>query len=124
MLFPARFSAELRRLGRSFTLQSILSVPENVGVYVLYYGPSFVYVGKTGGLRSRLTQHYNGSHNERLAVWLSALDGEVKVTYLRCSEEEVDDLERSLIKYLQPIANIDRFTGYDPVQVEWRSHDG
>ena len=93
-------------------------------MYVLYYGPSFVYVGKAGDLRSRLTQHYNGSHNEKLAVWLSALDGEVKVTYLCCSEVEVDDLERSLIKYLQPIANIDRFAGYDPVQAEWRSQDG
>ena len=119
-----RFSTKLRRLGRSFTLQNILSVPQEVGVYVLYYGLSFVYVGKASGLRTRLTQHYNGSHNAKLAVWLSALDGEVRVAYLCCSEQEVDDLERSLIKYLQPVANIDRFSGYCPVQTQWRSHDG
>lgn len=124
MLFPMRFSTKLRRLGRSFTLQNILSVPQEVGVYVLYYGLSFVYVGKASGLRTRLTQHYNGSHNAKLAVWLSALDGEVRVAYLCCSEQEVDDLERSLIKYLQPVANIDRFSGYCPVQTQWRSHDG
>ena len=120
MLFPDRFSTRLRQDGRRFTLQNILSIPTGrSGVYVLYYGAFFVYVGKAGGVRNRLTQHYNGSHNRKLAIWISALDGNINFTYLACGEEYLDDMERSLIIYLQPVANIDRFVGYEPIPTEW-----
>lgn len=106
-------------------MQNILSIPTGKsGVYVLYYESSFVYVGKAGDIRNRLTQHYNGSHNPKLSIWISALDGSIKLTYLPCHEEDLDDLERSLIIYLQPAANVERFVGYEPLQTQWRNHDG
>lgn len=93
-------------------------------MYVLYYGAFFVYVGKATGIRNRLTQHYNGPHNRRLSIWISALDGDINFTYVTCNKEDLDDLEKSLIIYLQPVANIDRFVGYEPKQIEWRDNNG
>ena len=125
MLFANRFSTQLRRDGRRFTLQNILSIPMGTsGVYVLYYDSSFVYVGKARSVRDRLTQHYNGSHSRKLAIWITALDGSISFTYLSSGEEDLDDLERSLIAYLQPVANVERFVGYEPLQTQWRNHSG
>ena len=106
-------------------MQNILSIPTGMsGVYVLYYASFFVYVGKAQGIRNRLTQHYNESHSPKLRIWISALDGNINFTYLPCDEDGLDDLERSLIIYLQPVANVDRFVGYEPLQTQWRNHSG
>lgn len=129
MLFQECFSEELRENGRRFTLQNILSIPGNTrGVYVLHYVQTFVYVGKSQaadqGIRERLTQHYNDSHSERLSMWIRALDGDVQFTYLHCEEGQTDDLERSLIHYLQPMVNLDRYPNYKPKPTPWRKTYG
>lgn len=121
MLFPNTFSTEVRKYGERFTLRNILSVmPKTLGVYIFYYKRTFVYVGQSESIRDRLRSHYNESHNEGLAVWLEALDGDVQFTHIKCCRAQVDDLERSLILYLQPVANRDRFQGYLPERTEWR----
>ena len=129
MVFHEGLSGELREYGRRFTLQNILSIPGSTcGVYIFHYDQVFVYVGKSQsadqGVRERLTQHYNGSHSERLSIWIRALDGDVHFTYMHCEEHQTDDLERSLIHYLQPIANVDRYPNYQPQPTYWRKTYG
>lgn len=126
MLFPNTFSLDIQRRGKRFTLQNILSVPSNItGVYVLYHKRSFVYVGQSKGrLKERMIKHYSESHNKKLAVWIEALDGDVEFTYITCQTTEVDDFEKSLICYLQPITNEERYISYTPKRTIWRKTHG
>lgn len=123
MRFQSAFSTELRLRGKSFTFQNIMSVPQVlVGVYVLYYGSIFIYVGKAAErpIQKRLEEHYNGSHNEKLAVWIRALDGDVMFNYVPCDRTKIDDLERSMIHHLQPTTNQHRYETYVPATTLWR----
>lgn len=123
MQFQSTFSEALRRHGKGFTFQNIMSVPQTlVGVYVLYYRSIFIYVGKAGDrpIRKRLEEHYNGSHNEKLAVWIRALDGDILFHYVRCGRAEIDDLEKSMIHHLQPATNQHRYENYVPAATLWR----
>ena len=128
VLFSNTFSIDIQEHGKRFTLQNILSIRSNAtGVYIFHYNRSFVYVGQSKshhGIRERLINHYRGSHNEKLAVWVKALDGDVKFTYITCRDTEVDDLEKSLILYLQPITNVSRYPGYTPKHANWRKSYG
>ena len=125
MLFPNNFSKELRNKGRRFTLQNILAIPKKtIGVYIFYYNHDFVYVGQSTGVQERLTQHYSGSHNQKLSLWVEALDGDIQFTYLRCEDTEIDDLEKSLILFLQPITNEDQYKDYTPKSTYWRKTHG
>ena len=129
MLFQEGLPGEVREHGRRFTLQNILSIPASTcGVYVFHYKRAFVYVGKSQsagqGIRERLTKHYNGSHSERLTTWIRALDGDVHFTYMRCEEAQTDDLERSLIHFLQPMVNVERYSDYQPKPTYWRERYG
>ena len=127
MLFQSTFSASLRQQGKGFTFQSIMSVPRTlIGVYVFYYGSIFIYVGKAAErpIQKRLEEHYNGSHNERLAVWIRALDGNVMFSYVSCEWARIDDLERSMIHHLQPTTNQHRYESYVPATTLWREAHG
>ena len=128
MEFPNTFSAGIRKYGKRFVPVNILALPDVVGVYVLFYNRDFVYVGKSEnnqGVKKRLTDHYKGSSsNEKLRDWLEALDGDVKFTYISCRTDKVDDLERSLICYLQPIANEIMYRDYRPKPTKWRKPYG
>lgn len=125
MLFSPTFSKELRENGRKFTLQHILSVPKRIlGVYVLYFKHTFIYVGKAAyygsGMRERLTKHYGESHNEELSLWIAALDGKIRFTLIPCDGPQISDLEKSLIHYLQPKTNVERYPSYTPHPTQWR----
>ena len=127
MLFPNTFSADIRKHGKRFIPVNIQELPDVGGVYILFHNRNFVYVGKSEnnqGVRKRLTNHYDGSSNEKLRNWLEALDGDVKFTYISCRTDEVDDLERSLICYLQPIANKIMYRDYRPKPTKWRKTHG
>lgn len=127
MLFPSAFSTDLRRHGKRFTFQNIMSVPRTlVGVYVFHYGPLFIYVGKAGdrSIQKRLGEHYNGSHNPKLAIWIRALDGDIMFSYVPCDREVIDDLERSMIQHLQPEANQHRYETFVPAATLWRKTHG
>ena len=124
MLFPNTFSAGIRKGGKRFFPTYIQALPPDVvGVYILFYNLDFVYVGKSEsnqGVRQRLMNHFDGSSNKKLRIWLDALDGDIKFTYISCQADEVDDLERSLIHYLQPIANEVMYSSYRPKPTKWR----
>lgn len=127
MRFQSTFSSSLRRRGKGFTFQNIMSVPQTlVGVYVLYYGSIFIYVGQAAmrPIRRRLEEHYNGSHNEKLAVWIRALDGSIMFSYESCEKARIDDLERSMIHHLQPTTNEHRYDTYVPAATLWREAHG
>lgn len=128
MLFSSTFSRDIRRHGKRFTLHNILSVrPDLSGVYIFYYRRIFVYVGQSThsqGIRNRLVQHYNASHNLSFSVWLAAFDGDIQFTHISCCDQEVDDLERSLIRHLQPITNKTIYRDYLPFPVNWRKTYG
>ena len=86
-----------------------------------------MYVGKSAiglGVRERLLVHYNDTHNDRLATWLRALDGEVGFTYVTCTECDLNDLEKSLIIFLQPRTNEIRYKYYTPNKRKWRRYYG
>ena len=124
MRFPSSFAADLRQHGKTFTLQNILSVSRRkAGVYVFYHRNTFVYVGKsqsTAGIQERLVAHYNESHSPELETWIAACNGDMKFTHIPCRDTDVDDLERSLIIYLQPVVNKLRYGGYTPKNAFWR----
>ena len=124
MLFPNTFSAGIRKGGKKFAPTNIQALRKDVvGVYILFYNRDFVYVGKSKsnqGVRKRLFNHFDGSSNKKLRIWLDALDGDIKFTYISCQTDEVDDLERSLIRYLQPITNEIMYPGYRPKLTKWR----
>ena len=123
VLFPNTFSAEIRKYGKRFTLRNILSTAQNVlGVYIFHHNHNFIYVGQSIRVKDRLVRHYNESHNEELAIWIKALDGNIKFTI--CYDTQIDDLERSLIFYLQPITNRERYLGYTPKHTKWRKTHG
>ncbi len=97
-----------------FTLSAIQkSAPSDAcGVYGFWYGRRCVYVGKTErqSLRRRLEQHWEGSHNRMLRLWLAARGSEMKVSLLAVHEvSKVAGLERYYIRRLQPVANRIRF---------------
>ena len=130
MLFPNTFSADIRKNGRKFTWINIDALPDVVGVYILFYKCHFVYVGKSVGVKGRLINHYentvrpDGSSNENLRDLLGALDGAIKFTYISCRPDELDDLERSLICYLQPTTNEVMYSSYRPRSTEWKKSYG
>ncbi len=115
MLFPSNFSCKLLANGRRFSLLNILDIPANfTGIYVLLYKHNFVYVGQSKDIRKRLNMHYNESQNDRLSIWVKALYGDMRFIYLPCKEMELNDFERSLIHYLQPVTNRNRYSDYTP----------
>lgn len=128
MIFPRDYAGLLMRHAKRFTFGNITSLPHSrSGVYLFVHKETFVYVGKSSealGVRERLLVHYRDTHNDRLHAWLSALDGDVGFTYLTCREWELDDLEKSLITFLQPRANEIRYRQYTPKTQKWSKHYG
>lgn len=64
------------------------------------------------------------SSNEKLSVWLEAFPDAVKFNYISCRPDEVDDLEKSLIRYLQPVANEKMYRDYRPKLQKWSKTHG
>lgn len=121
MIFPVSFSSTVFSNGRRFSLQNIFSIPfEITGVYVFYHSRTFVYVGQSDDIRSRLKQHYDASHSKLFRIWLDALDGNLKFTYFIVEKVDLDDLEKSMIQFLQPFANNHRYGEYQPKPINWR----
>lgn len=64
------------------------------GVYFLLQEGRIVYVGKTGNIRERLSQHSNGEK-----LWSQFF-------FIQCEEEEIDKLEAHYIAKFRPAYNI------------------
>ena len=120
MIFQPDFVHKVRSRAKGFTLMNVLSIPPNeAGIYIFHHRQHFIYVGKSGqgqGVQERLQGHYNSSHNEHLKQWIDAIDGRLMVTPIPCTENVLDDLEKSAIRHLQPIANERRYERYNPIK--------
>lgn len=80
------------------------------GVYTIYAKKNCLYVGKTEeqSLQKRLFDHYKNCHNSRLKNWiLSNISLRFRFVVVR-EISQIDDLEKVLIKYLNPSCNIRR----------------
>ena len=94
-----------------FSRLEIERIPESVrGVYSFWHGDSGVciYVGMAEDqpLKERLKQHWRGSHNKTLALWLAAFGGRIVVSYIPIKEcDKIPRIEAAIIRLWKPIAN-------------------
>lgn len=89
---------------------SINRVPESVfGVYAIWYKDKAkcIYVGKAEErpIRKRLKEHWNGSHNETLMLWIRSFSYNLYVCFMPADKAKISCLERRLIKLWKPEAN-------------------
>ena len=80
-----------------------------IGVYLFWYRPTgkCIYIGMAADqpIRNRLRQHWLGSHNEALRLWMKAFGDELDLCYVQAEPNRVRTLERRLIRALSPEAN-------------------
>jgi len=124
VIFDKDFIKYIRDNGKNFKLNNILSIPpKQSGVYVIFHKCTFVYVGQSKqnqGIRERLKNHHDDSHNRNLKTWIKSLNGDMNFSYIKCGEEKIDDLEKSLIRHLKPQANVVHYLNYNPESIVWR----
>ena len=81
-----------------------------VGVYAFWYRRTgdCVYVGMAADqpLGKRLRQHWNGSHNETLQLWIQAYGEYLDICYAQVQPRKIRTLERRLIRLWKPKANV------------------
>ena len=89
---------------------TLTNLPEGVGVYAFWNRRSgkCVYVGMTAdqSIRDRLHQHWSGSHNETLRLWIRAYGPQLDICYTRVERHRIKVLERRLIRLWNPEANV------------------
>ena len=121
MIFSRSFISSVLANAKPFKLENIFSIPFSItGVYILFHSRTIVYVGQSQDIRSRMRQHYDGSHNKAVRIWIDALDGDIEFAYFHCVNVDIDDAEKSMIKFLQPFANERRYHEYQPKSKIWR----
>lgn len=87
-------------------------VPEKAGVYAFWFGDYCVYVGKTEkqSLLKRLRDHWQGSHNPQLGLWIEAKRDSLFVAFIEIdSLDQIATYERYYIRVLQPLTNKIRY---------------
>jgi len=119
MIFPDGFADRIKAGAIRFKFSEIEALDESIcGVYLFIHKANYLYVGKSGGslgIRERLKGHFTSTHNQRLSTWIRLCNGTLRVACVICNECELDDLERSLIKHLQPQLNKIRYDSYTPL---------
>lgn len=85
-------------------------VPKSIlGVYAFWCrdNAKCIYVGKAKShpIKNRLKEHWRGSHNEILKLWIRAFGYNLDVCYMSAEKRKIDVLERRLIKAWKPEAN-------------------
>ncbi len=77
------------------------------GVYSIWSKNVCVYVGqaKQQSLQSRLRQHYNGSHNEKLNAWIKSSHPLWFTVEPTNNIQGIDAKERNRIKKYAPLTN-------------------
>ncbi len=82
-----------------------LRVPHEPGVYLVHDLRGPLYVGLTEDLNQRFHQHYWDSHNRLLSQALAHPCGEIRFSWILTKPREQAQLERELIRALQPLCN-------------------
>jgi len=96
-----------------FRRKMLCNLPDKSGVYAFWWEtssglPKYIYVGKTQTLRNRLEQHWEGSHNKRLAEYIQQFDEDLQVTAMPLPQEKIDLMEKKLICRLRPETNVQK----------------
>ncbi|MEE2885724.1 MAG: GIY-YIG nuclease family protein [Chloroflexota bacterium] len=94
-----------------FRIGNHIRVPSEPGVYLFkdYDGP--LYVGKSNDLYKRYSEHMHGSHNKLLSNRLNLPLSEIVFDWMPLALNEIDSLERALIRVLNPLYNKIRYGG-------------
>ncbi|WP_157695141.1 GIY-YIG nuclease family protein [Nakamurella panacisegetis] len=88
-----------------YTLGGSVSVPADPGVYLIHDLRGVLYVGRTANLYQRYFQHYWDSHNSRVTAALRRPLGRMEFSWMSVDLVDQADLERTLIRSLQPLCN-------------------
>ena len=94
-----------------WSYNAISQIPRDlVGVYAFWCRDNrkCIYVGKAERrpIRDRLRDHWNGSHNETLRLWISEFGDTLDVCFMSYDPARIDKLERRLIRLWHPEANV------------------
>jgi len=94
----------------SFRLREIERLRDvGCGIYGFWFGKNCIYVGKADlqAIYSRLVQHYKGTHNRILRLWIEAKGPRLRVSYKAISNSaDIDVMERVCIQRFKPLANV------------------
>lgn len=93
---------------KKFNWLNIQKVPDDeYGIYMIRSKNVCIYIGKAElqSLRSRLIQHYTGSHNEKLAAWIGSSHPLFFAFEIVCNLSAINAKERNRIKSFAPITN-------------------
>ena len=81
-----------------------------VGVYAFWFRLTgrCIYVGQASEqtIKARLSQHWRGSHNERLQLWMAAYGECLDVCFAPVAKNRIKEIERRLIRLWRPEANV------------------
>jgi hypothetical protein len=87
-------------------------VPRKVGIYAFWFGNYCVYIGKTEkqSLLKRLLDHWEGTHNPQLHLWIAAKRDSLLVAFLEVDNpKQIGIYERYYIRIFQPLTNKVRY---------------
>ena len=87
-------------------------VPEPIGIYAFWFGNYCVYIGKTEkqSLHKRLLDHWEGTHNHALHLWIEAKRDSLLVAFLEIDNpSQIGGYERYYIRIFQPLTNKVRY---------------
>ena len=81
-----------------------------VGVYAFWFRLTgrCIYVGQASEqpIRARLRQHWRGSHNKMLRLWIAAYGEYLDVCFAPVARNRIHAIERRLIRQWRPEANV------------------
>lgn len=103
---PISFSRHRTIEQIAFTHLNIEEVPQEPGIYTLWFRRRCLYVGQSLNLRGRLTQHWHKSHNEELRLWIDAYRADLHFDYRATDPERLAHEEQRFIRRLHPETNI------------------
>ena len=93
-----------------FSYTGITKIPKGVsGVYAFWRRDNgrCLYVGKAEDqpIRERILQHWRGSHNEKLNLWMREFGNHLDVCYMYVKSNRIARFETRLIRMWNPEAN-------------------
>lgn len=96
------------KLLNQYTHLNISKCSNNGGVYGFWFRNQCIYVGMTvnQGLRDRLYQHWNGSHNDMLSLWIKSKGNKLQFCTKEVDIDYIKIAEKYFIWLYQPLCNI------------------
>ena len=92
---------------RRFAFGEVSAAPTSRGVYGLWLGRHCLYVGKASDIRHRLTQHWNGSHNPTLRLWLRVRAEDIHFAVCVLPDDvNLKHVEDHFIAKFDPVTNV------------------